>query len=114
MILYCLAKNPEKQRKLRLEIWKILPDKNTPLTVEKLTNTPYLQAVIKEGLRMFPVFSGVARKTGQDLILQGYQVPKGVQTSYSQYSTSKYFMGLNSHYVENRLYNLSAQNTIFF
>jgi cytochrome P450 family 12 len=79
VILYCLAKNPEKQDKLREEIMKILPEKDTPFIAEKMKNIPYLKAVIKEGLRMFPPIAGTMRKAGQDLVLQGYQVPKGVK-----------------------------------
>jgi cytochrome P450 family 12 len=50
-ILYCLAKNPDKQEKLRKEVLKVMPDKNTPLTAEALHNMPYLRAVVKEGIR---------------------------------------------------------------
>jgi cytochrome P450 family 12 len=50
-ILYCLAKNPDKQEKLREEVLKVMPDKSTPLTAEALNNMPYLRAVVKEGIR---------------------------------------------------------------
>ena len=76
--MYCLAKNPDKQAKLREELISLLPEKNTPLTVEKMKNMPYLRACIKEGLRLYPAVTGSVRKTGQDIVLQGYQVPKGV------------------------------------
>ncbi len=82
VILYCLAKNPEKQDKLREEIMKILPEKDKPFIAEKMKSIPYLKAVIKEGLRMFPPIAGTMRKAGQDLVLQGYQVPKGVTGNF--------------------------------
>uniref|UniRef100_A0A1B0DMP2 Uncharacterized protein n=1 Tax=Phlebotomus papatasi TaxID=29031 RepID=A0A1B0DMP2_PHLPP len=44
--------NPEKQDKLREELIRILPNKTSPLTVENMTNMPYLRACIKEGLRI--------------------------------------------------------------
>ncbi len=53
-VLYCLAKHPEKQEKLRKEIMNVLPDKKSKLTVDNMRNLPYLRAVVKEGLRMFP------------------------------------------------------------
>jgi cytochrome P450 family 12 len=76
-ILYCLAKNPEKQQTLRDEIMTIIPNKTDKLTVENMKNLPYLRAVIKEGLRLYSPASGTIRRTERDLVLNGYQVPKG-------------------------------------
>ncbi|KAG5675034.1 hypothetical protein PVAND_004973 [Polypedilum vanderplanki] len=76
-ILYCLAKNPEKQDILRKELNVILPSKDTKITAQNMQNMPYLRAVIKETLRIMPVVSGTARKTGQDVNLSGYKVPAG-------------------------------------
>ncbi|CAO1351187.1 unnamed protein product [Diamesa serratosioi] len=77
-ILYCLAKNPEKQKILREELKKIMPNKDSPLTSDSLTNIPYLRAVMKEGMRLYPPTGGNVRKTGQDLVVAGYQIPKGL------------------------------------
>ena len=41
----------------------------------------YLKAVFKEALRMNPVLPGNARRTGQDIVLDGYQVSKGVEVA---------------------------------
>uniref|UniRef100_A0A8W7PEZ2 Cytochrome P450 n=1 Tax=Anopheles coluzzii TaxID=1518534 RepID=A0A8W7PEZ2_ANOCL len=76
-VLYCLAKNPEKQAKLREELRTILPKKDSPLTAENMHNLPYLRACIKEGLRMYQPVAGNMRAAGRDLVLQGYQIPKG-------------------------------------
>lgn len=78
-MLYCLAKNPEKQEKLRQEIMSILPEKTSELTAEKLKSLPYLKAALKESLRMFPVTVGTMRATTKDMVFQGYQVPKNVK-----------------------------------
>lgn len=77
-ILYCLAKNPEKQKILREELKRILPNKDSKLTSDSLTNIPYLRAVMKEGMRLYPPTAGNVRKIGQDLVVAGYQIPKGV------------------------------------
>ncbi|XP_055698585.1 probable cytochrome P450 12a4, mitochondrial [Phlebotomus papatasi] len=78
-VLYVLAKNPEKQDKLRQELMKILPEKTSPLTVENMSNMPYLRACIKEALRLYPVTFGNFRSTGQDLVLKGYHIPKNTR-----------------------------------
>uniref|UniRef100_A0A1B0CKT9 Cytochrome n=1 Tax=Lutzomyia longipalpis TaxID=7200 RepID=A0A1B0CKT9_LUTLO len=76
MILYTLAKNPEKQDILREELLKILPEKDSPLTEENMKNMPYLRACIKEAMRLMPNISGMMRTTGKDIVLRGYQIPK--------------------------------------
>ncbi|XP_070496647.1 cytochrome P450 CYP12A2-like [Chironomus tepperi] len=74
-ILYCLAKNPEKQEKLREEI---LREFTTPeLNVKSFANLPYLRACIKEGMRFYPPVSGTSRKTDFDLVFSNYFIPKG-------------------------------------
>lgn len=86
MILYCLAKNQDKQDKLREELRRLLPNRNEPLTTEKMKNMPYMRAVIKEGIRMYPPTSGNVRKVAEDLVLSGYQIPKGTEVAMSIFS----------------------------
>ena len=76
-VLYNLAKNQDKQEILRQEILKILPEKDSKLTATSFNNVPYLRAVIKESLRLGPVVNGNLRRAGQDLVLQGFRIPKG-------------------------------------
>lgn len=76
--LYHLAQNPDKQEKLREEVRRILPSIDGTLSPDNLKSLPYLRACFKEALRLSPILSGGMRGTGQDLVLQGYQVPKGV------------------------------------
>lgn len=76
-ILYCLAKNPEKQKLLRDEILKILPNKDDRLTAENMKTIPYLRAVIKEGLRLYTPSSANTRLIVNDVVLAGYHIPKG-------------------------------------
>lgn len=77
-LLYELAINPEKQAKLHEEIFKILPEIDSPLNADNIFNAPYLRACLKESLRMQPVVPVNLRSTGQDIVLNGYQVPKMV------------------------------------
>ncbi|XP_062130644.1 cytochrome P450 CYP12A2-like isoform X1 [Drosophila sulfurigaster albostrigata] len=80
-ILLALAQHPEKQAKLRAEIRGILPEKDTPLTVESMKNLPYLRACIKESLRYYPLTSANVRTTRQELVLSGFRVPKGSEVA---------------------------------
>lgn len=76
-VLYCLAKDPARQARLRAELKTILPQKDSPLTGANMRNLPYLRACIKEGLRLYQPTIGNIRTTARDLVLQGYQIPKG-------------------------------------
>ncbi|XP_017149626.1 probable cytochrome P450 12b2, mitochondrial [Drosophila miranda] len=76
-ILYHLACNPSKQSQLRRELLHILPDSKGSLTDESTKNMPYLRACIKEGLRITSITPGNFRITTKDLVLSGYQVPRG-------------------------------------
>ncbi|XP_055713441.1 probable cytochrome P450 12b2, mitochondrial [Phlebotomus papatasi] len=93
-VLFALAKNPEKQDKLREELIRILPNKTSPLTVENMSNMPYLRACIKEGLRINPVLFANFRSTAQDLVLKGYHIPKNTDILMGNQATqmdAKYF-----------------------
>ncbi|XP_055847821.1 cytochrome P450 CYP12A2-like [Episyrphus balteatus] len=74
--LLCLAKNPEKQMKLRKEIRSVLPQKDSLLTIDSLKNLPYLRACIKEGIRMYPISSGFPRIASDNIVMSGYRVPR--------------------------------------
>lgn len=78
-VMYCLAKNQEKQDKLREELTQALPNKGDALTHDNMRNLPYLRAVIKESLRLLPPTAGNMRKLGQDAVLSGYRIPKGTE-----------------------------------
>ncbi|KAH8343891.1 hypothetical protein KR084_001395 [Drosophila pseudotakahashii] len=80
-LLLCLAKNPEKQAKLREEVMKVLPNKDSEFTEDSMKNVPYLRACIKESQRVHPLIVGNARVLSRDAILSGYQVPAGTYVS---------------------------------
>lgn len=73
-LLLNLAKNQDKQDLLRKEVQQIPNDFLQP---EDLNSIPYLRACIKESFRLYPVVSVNARGVGQDVVLSGYEVPKG-------------------------------------
>lgn len=84
--LYFLYTNPDKLAKLRGEV-EGLASKNLasdPVTWQEAQNMPYLQAVIKESLRMHPaVGTMLPRKVPKGgLELAGTWFPEGVSFSY--------------------------------
>lgn len=76
-VMYELAKNPDKQRKLQQELDRVLPDPREPVTASKLEEMRYLRACIKEAMRVSPIIIGNQRMAVKDLVLCGYQIPKG-------------------------------------
>ncbi|XP_060656180.1 probable cytochrome P450 12d1 distal, mitochondrial [Drosophila nasuta] len=77
--LLCLSKNQEKQHKLREELLRVMPSKETLLNDETMKDMPYLRAVIKEALRYYPNGFGTFRICPGDVTLSGYNIPKGTQ-----------------------------------
>lgn len=77
-VLYHMAIHEEIQEKLREEVMRVLPTPETPVTKEHLDAMPYLRAVIKESMRLAPIIISVMRRSTKDLVLSGYQIPKGV------------------------------------
>ena len=71
-----MAQNPDKQQKLREEIMRVLPQKDSEFTEDSLNNMQYLRACIKESLRIYPVVEGNGRVVQTDVVLSGYKVPK--------------------------------------
>lgn len=80
--LYNLATNPDKQEILRKEAFRILPERNSRLTNDSLNKIQYTRASLKESLRLNAVTTGHSRSAGQDLVLKGYQIPKGTIIAY--------------------------------
>ncbi|KAH8360237.1 hypothetical protein KR093_011462, partial [Drosophila rubida] len=79
--MLCIAINPEKQEKLREEVMRVLPNKDSEFTEASMKNVPYLRACIKESQRMYPLVVGHARTTNRDCVLSGYKVPAGTFVS---------------------------------
>ncbi|XP_022243138.1 cytochrome P450 315a1, mitochondrial-like [Limulus polyphemus] len=91
--LYMLAKYPECQKKVVDEVNRVIsPGQN--IQEVHLQHLPYLKAVIKEALRLYPVAPFLTRILPQDIVLNGYRVPAGKLILMSLYTTGrdpKYF-----------------------
>lgn len=82
-IMYHLAKNPEKQQKLREEVLGKLPERSSHLNSQNMANFPYLRACIKEAARLNPVTLGNIRTLPHDVVMSGYLIPKGFEVTTS-------------------------------
>lgn len=82
MLLYNLTQNPEQQKKLTEEVFRLLPEINSPMSKDVLENSPYFRATLKESLRVTPLVVGTMRAAGQDLVISGYKIPKGVSQTH--------------------------------
>ena len=96
-ILYELGSKPELQEEIYQEIISANP--NNDLIDEKtFTRIPILKATLKETLRLYPLAPTVTRILNQDIVLDGYLVPKGttIHICLSILSKSeKYFKNAN-------------------
>jgi len=74
-----LLNNTEKLKKARAELEEIV-GKDNPIEESDITRLPYLQAVVKETLRLHPSAPFlVPRRAVSDVKLSGFTVPKNAQ-----------------------------------
>nr|UCJ02330.1 cytochrome P450 CYP6DE5 [Dendroctonus armandi] len=64
--LFCLAKEPEIQEKLRNEIIDVLKKHNGKFTYDALMEMEYLDKVVRETFRMYPVVPVIPRRCTKD------------------------------------------------
>ena len=76
--IYLLGRNPEKQQKLHDELDAVFgDDRDCDVTTEHLRELPYMDLVLKEVLRMYPPAPFIGRKLAEDLVVDGWRIPKG-------------------------------------
>lgn len=83
--VYCVLRHPRVSKRLQEELKEVWPDPMTHLPMSTLENLPYLNAVIKETLRLMPgAVCRVTRvNTSQPTQFQGYSLPAGTLMSMS-------------------------------
>jgi len=79
-LLYDLASNPEQQEVLFQEIKDIIGSEK--ITESKIKKMKYLKACLHECQRQKPAVLGINRRTQVDMVLAGYQIPKGTVVAY--------------------------------
>lgn len=91
MTFLLLLTNPRVYNKLQIEIDKAVADGNVTFPVIQNTEAlwlPYLQAVIKEGLRLWQPLNGIVTKDSpkEDITINGVYIPGNTQVCLSQHS----------------------------
>ncbi|XP_056287235.1 sterol 26-hydroxylase, mitochondrial [Pseudoliparis swirei] len=85
--LYHLARDGRAQERLHREVSAVCPGRREP-TPEELSSMPYLKAVVKETLRLYPVVPGNGRFIPDDEVVVGdYWFPKRTQFHLCHYAT---------------------------
>ncbi|KAI8115355.1 putative cytochrome P450 4d14 [Lucilia cuprina] len=74
--LYLLSRHASIQQKVFNEILEVLgPDKDKSITMRDLHNLKYLEAVIKESLRLYPSVPIIGRQTVEDIQIGDQIIP---------------------------------------
>uniref|UniRef100_A0A2K5WRH1 unspecific monooxygenase n=1 Tax=Macaca fascicularis TaxID=9541 RepID=A0A2K5WRH1_MACFA len=92
-IIYELATHPDVQQKLQEEIDTVLPNKAPP-TYDTVLQMEYLDMVVNETLRIFPIAMRLERVCKKDVEINGIFIPKGVVVmipSYALHHDPKYW-----------------------
>ncbi|KAM8934732.1 cytochrome P450 3A29-like [Pelodytes ibericus] len=78
-IAYNIATNPDVQTKLQQEIDTFLPNKAPP-TYDAVMQMEYLDMVVNETLRLYPVAGRIERVCKKTTTINGVTIPEGVVT----------------------------------
>nr|WIE06253.1 cytochrome CYP340AB1 [Spodoptera frugiperda] len=91
-ILLAIGSHPEVQEKIFKEIQEVQPNKNEDITKYDLLKLEYVEAVIKEVLRLYSPMPGVARKIDKDVKLKNYTLRAGSTCIFSFYGVGHHPM----------------------
>ncbi|KAG3259978.1 cytochrome P450 3A9-like [Ictidomys tridecemlineatus] len=83
-ILYELATHPDVQTKLQQEIDAVLPNK-APATYDTVLQMEYLDMVVNETLRLYPIAGRIERVCKKDVEINGMLIKKGTVVMIPSY-----------------------------
>ncbi|KAJ8253832.1 hypothetical protein COCON_G00204440 [Conger conger] len=83
-LAYLMAMNPVVMKKLQDEIDEVFPNK-APIKYEGLMQMEYLDMVINESMRMFPIGLRIERVCKKSVEINGMTIPKGMVIAIPAY-----------------------------
>ncbi|CAG9569439.1 unnamed protein product [Danaus chrysippus] len=93
--MYCLllvGAHPRVQQKIYEELKQVFGDEDKDVVKEDLTKLVYLEAVIKESMRIYPVISVIGRYIDKDVKLRNCTLSKGRTAFLSIYGVHRHQM----------------------
>lgn len=81
---YFLCQNAEIYERAQQEVQQVLQGR--PATLEDLPKLPLCLQVFKESMRIYPPVAFILREALEDVVLDGYQIPKGASLLISPYT----------------------------
>ncbi|KAG5854525.1 cytochrome P450 3A30-like [Anguilla anguilla] len=84
-LAYNLATNPETMKKLQEEIDEVFPNK-APVTYEPLMQMEYMDMVLNESLRLYPIAARLERVCKKTVEINGVTIPKGTVVAIPTYA----------------------------
>lgn len=70
-----LAMHKHVQVKVMNELYEVFASVDDPIDFDITNKLPYLEMVIKETLRLFPISAFTLRTSTDDFVLDGYKIP---------------------------------------
>lgn len=97
-----LAMHKNVQEKVVLELLEVFTSVDDPVDIDILTKLPYLEMVIKESMRLFPISPVAFRTSTQEFVLNNYVMPVGTNFLLGVFKLhrNKAFWGENSEIFE--------------
>lgn len=81
-----LAMNPEVQEKAYQEVKEVVVPSDVFFDMDTLKQLVYVEAVLKEAMRLIPVAPLIARENIRDIELDGHLIPKGTVLLMNMYA----------------------------
>ena len=78
---YLLASNPHVQEKLQAEIDQFFPSPDITASYDTVTELQYLQQVVSESLRIYPITAHVGRWAARETTIEGKTIPRNCAVS---------------------------------
>lgn len=86
---WLLTRHPDSQTRLRQELSEAFPTADG-LDIRQMTDLPFLDGVIRETMRMYPMIPGpLERYLGREVVMDDHKIPQGIIASTSAYDQGR-------------------------